>query len=107
MNTLDYLADTCLDSSLVAKISHILASLANDYASFLGRDNGSQSELRFSILFVRLGEGFSIRADASIITTSDIDIIQAICKLIDSIVAILLGCRHLEWTAMFVCVVGG
>lgn len=42
MDALDDLADAGLDSSFVSKIGDILAGLANNDASFLGRDNGSE-----------------------------------------------------------------
>jgi len=51
MNALNDLADTSAHASLVAQVSDILACFANDDTGLLGRDNGSQGELRFGVFF--------------------------------------------------------
>lgn len=51
VDALDNLADAGAHTSLIAKVSDILASLAYDDAGFLGRDNGSERELRLGVLF--------------------------------------------------------
>lgn len=49
------LADTSADSGLVAQVCDVLARLANDDAGFLGGDNGTEGELRLSVLFLGAG----------------------------------------------------
>lgn len=49
VDALDNLADAGAHTSLIAKVSDILASLAYDDAGFLGRDNGSERELRLGV----------------------------------------------------------
>jgi hypothetical protein len=94
MDALDNFADTGLDTSLVTEVGHILAALANDYTSFLGRNNGPQSELRLGVLFVGLGKRFTIRSYAALVTTN-IEVVHAVDKFV-GIVAIVLGSRHPE-----------
>lgn len=60
MDTLDHLADACLDASLVSEISDILAALANDDTGFLGGDNGAEGELGLGVFFIRLGCRFAV-----------------------------------------------
>ncbi|KAI6890011.1 hypothetical protein KC325_g69 [Hortaea werneckii] len=48
------LADASTDTSLVAKVCYVLASLTDDDTGFLGRDNGAQGELGLAVLLVVL-----------------------------------------------------
>lgn len=62
MNALYHLADTGAYASLVAQVGYILACLANDDTSFLGRDNGAQCELRLGVLLLGARGGISCLA---------------------------------------------
>ena len=48
----DDFAHAGADACLVTQVGDILASLANDDASFLGGDNGTQSDLCLGVLFL-------------------------------------------------------
>ena len=50
VNARDYLANAGADSGHVANVGDVLASLANDYASFLGGDDSAQSNLGLVVL---------------------------------------------------------
>ena len=64
MDALNDLANTSLDASLVAEVGNILATLADDDTCFLGRDDGTQSQLSLGVLLVRLRGRFAIGAEA-------------------------------------------
>src|SRR6266536_150752 len=97
MNTLDNLADTSLNASLITKICHILASLANNHTSFLGGDNSSQSELRLCIFLIGLWQRFAIRSNTTFVT-ADVEIVHALIELVTvgRIFAVVLRRRHFE-----------
>jgi hypothetical protein len=48
----DNLADASANTSLVAKVGDVLSGLANDHTSFLGSDDGTESELSLVVLFL-------------------------------------------------------
>lgn len=61
VNARNDLADTSSYTSLVAEISDVLAGLANDDTSFLGRDNGTKGQFLIGILlFGTLGDILAI-----------------------------------------------
>lgn len=64
VDTLDHLADAGLDTSFVAKISDVLASLANNDTGLLGRDNGAEGKLGLGVFLVRLRGRFAVGAEA-------------------------------------------
>jgi hypothetical protein len=55
VNALDNFADSGFDTSLLAQVGDVLAGLANDDPGFLGRDNGTEGQLRLGIFFLGLG----------------------------------------------------
>jgi hypothetical protein len=52
VNARNDLANASTDTSLVAKISDVLAGLANNHTGLLGGDDGTQSELSLVVLFL-------------------------------------------------------
>lgn len=54
VNALDDLANTGFYASFITEVGNILAALSNDNTSFLGGNNGAQSQLSLGIFFVRL-----------------------------------------------------
>lgn len=64
MNTLYNLADTGLDACCISEIRHVFAPFANNHASFLRRDEGSEGKLRDSILLVGSWRRLSVGTEA-------------------------------------------
>lgn len=60
MDTLDDLADAGAHTSLVAQVSDVLARLAYDYSGLLGRNNGSEGELRLGVLLFGARDYFAL-----------------------------------------------
>jgi hypothetical protein len=63
VDALDDLGDASLDSSLVAEISNVLATLSDDDASFLGGHYSSEGELGLGVFLVRLRGRLAIRTE--------------------------------------------
>jgi hypothetical protein len=63
MNTLNDLADTGAHASLVAQVSNVLARLANNDTGLLGRNNGSQGELRLGVFLFGARGYFALTVD--------------------------------------------
>ena len=62
MNALHDLADTSLDTSLVAQVGHVLSTLSDDDAGFLGGHYGSEGKLGLGVFLIRLRSGLAVRA---------------------------------------------
>jgi len=84
VNTRYDLADACANTSLVTEIGNILACLANNDTSFLGRDNGTKSQVCLVVFL-----GCALR---SIFST--VDAANAVCDLVDSRVVLSFFGRH-------------
>lgn len=60
MHTLDDLADSGLDASLIAQVGNIFTAFSNDDSSLLGRDDGAESELGLGVFLVCLRGGLAV-----------------------------------------------
>ena len=76
MDARNDLADACPDAGLITEISDILASLADDDARFLGRDNGAEGQgcgavfvegARGSVFRVKVGDTVGERVDGVLV----------------------------------------
>lgn len=72
MDTLHDLADARLDTSLVSEVGNVLARLANDDSSLLGRDDGAKGQLRLGILLVGLGSRLAIRTQPGFVVQLEV-----------------------------------
>lgn len=52
MNPRHNLAHTSLNTSLIPEISNVLPGFANDDTSFLGRDDGTESQRRLGVFLI-------------------------------------------------------
>lgn len=77
VDTLDNLANTGLDASFVTEVGNVLAALANDHTSFLGRHDGSQGKGGLGVFFVGSGSGLAIGTEASL-TVIDVEVIEVL-----------------------------
>ena len=66
VHALDDFADSGLDASLVTEIGDVLSTLSDDNASFLGRYDGTESELGLGVFLVCLRGGLAVRANSII-----------------------------------------
>lgn len=76
VDTLDNFGDASLDASLVAQLSNVLSTLADDDASFLGGDNGANGQLCLGVLFVCAGSGLAIGTEAAV-AVIELDAVEA------------------------------
>lgn len=65
VDTRNHFTDACSDICLFPQIGDVLACLANDHTGFFRRDDGTQSQLRSSILFFGALRGFIADVDSS------------------------------------------
>jgi hypothetical protein len=63
VDALNNLADAGAHTSLIAQVSDVLARLADDDSGLLGRDNGTQGELRLGVLFFSARGSFALAID--------------------------------------------
>ena len=96
VDTLDNLADTSLDASLIAEVSNVLASLSDNDTSLLGGDNGAEGQLSLGVLLLSLWGWLSIWAKTLAVGTD----VQAL-HVIGNIIANLNGGRVLVLTGLF------
>lgn len=66
VHALDDLADPGLDASLIAEIGNVLSTLSDDNSSFLGRYDGTESELGLGVFLVCLRGGLAVRSNSII-----------------------------------------
>lgn len=112
VNALYDLADSGLDSSLVAQLGDILATLADNYTGFFGGNDGAQSQLGLGILLVGPRGRFSVRSESRL-AVIELNAIQADSKVVSvGRKAVLVG-RHgrirvvdVWWCGVVVVVVG-
>lgn len=77
MNTLDNLANSGLDASLITEIGDVLAALANDHTSLLGGHDSSQSKSGLGVFFVGSGSRLAIGAEALLVVV-DVEVIESL-----------------------------
>ena len=95
VDTLNNLADASLDARVIAKVGDVLATLADDDTGFLGRHNGSESELGLGIFLVRLRGGFTIRSKALV----HLEVIERIDEISAVGGEVILRSRHCSYEA--------
>lgn len=93
VNALHDLAYTGLDSSLVAQLGDVLATLADDNTGFFGRHNSAQSQLSLGVLLVGPRRRFSIRSESGL-AVLELDAIQADSKVFSVGRKLVLVGRH-------------
>jgi hypothetical protein len=64
MYTLHNFAHTSLDASLISKVGHILACLADNDASLFRRDDGTKGQLSLRVLLVGPWRRLPVRSEA-------------------------------------------
>jgi hypothetical protein len=64
VDALDHLAHASTHSSLVAQVCNVLARLSDDHASLLGRDNGTERQLRLGVLLLSARRDITLVVDA-------------------------------------------
>jgi hypothetical protein len=95
VNTLDDLADTGLDTSLVSQFGDILASLANNDTGLLRGDDGTKGQLRLGVLLV--GSLDHVAVNAFLHET----VVVHVVAIADGVV-VHLG-RHCGWCVEWWC----
>lgn len=93
MDALDNLGDTGLDSSLVAKLSNVLSTLADDDTGFLGGDDSADSQLCLCVFFVCSRRRLAIGTKAALIVL-ELDAIEAGGQVVADRRKVILGDRH-------------
>lgn len=93
MNALDNLGDACLDSSLIAQLSNVLSTLADNDAGLLGGDNGADGQLCLSILFVCAGGRLAIGTETAV-TIVELDAVETGGQVVAGRREVILGGRH-------------
>lgn len=93
VNALHDLAYSGLDSSLVAQLGDILATLADDHTGFFGGHNSAQSQLGLGILLVGPRRRFSIRSESGL-AVIELDAVQTDRKVVSVGREVVLVGRH-------------
>lgn len=93
VNALHDLADSSLDSSLIAQLGDILATLADDDTSFFGGYDGAQSQLGLSILLVGSRRRFSVGSESRLAVV-ELNTVQADSKVVSVGRKVVLVGRH-------------
>lgn len=93
MNALHDLADSSLDSRLIAQLGDILATLADDDTSFFGGYDGAQSQLGLSILLVGPRRRFSVGSESRLAVV-ELNAVQADSKVVSVGRKVVLIGRH-------------
>lgn len=93
VNALHDLAYSGLDSSLIAQLGDILATLADNYTGFFGGHDGAQSQLGLGVFLISPRRRFSIGSESRLAIV-ELNAVQADSKVISVGRKVVLVGRH-------------